>query len=685
MDLSAQEVQLSQEMEELQHHSTDSNSTDPSSMSSSEEEEDESVGEEAGTSNQAALANMSSFARLTQSLKEEKGQHQVANPICLDFVNISYSVKLPHGGPANFFRHTLKKEKREKKELLHSMSGRFIPGRVAAIMGPSGAGKSTFLNFLSGRIRGGKTSGKVLLNGRKRDSDFKYLSAYVMQDDTLLPNLTPRELLRYAARLRLPASMSNKEKDQRVETVIEELGLQKCANTQVGQVGIKRGISGGERRRVSIGLELLTNPQLLFLDEPTSGLDSATAESVIIMLKRLARQGRTIICTIHQPSSEIFQAFDDLFLVVNGHLAYAGPVEESKNYFNDLGFPCPKFTNPSDHFMRLLTKTEDKTEEQHTEQVQTIVQAFKDHQNKNNFLEQDSGLPPPPEADYRKATWYLQFWILLSRSWLQYIRDPSMTHQRLVQNIMVGLITGLLWLQTDDNQRGYIDRMGAIFLVLIYSVFATGNSILYVFPLERPTFLREYNNGMYSVLPYYLAKSLADLPFNIVNPIVFGSIVYWMVGLQAEADKFFIYLATVIIITNIAQTKGLLVSVGLDLKASLALFPVTVIPMLLVGGFFLNVENTPPYFIWLQYISYFFYAFMVLGINEFEDGNFYCDSDELQNGECPVTTGEQVLEDRGLDDFEIWIGFVGMIGLFVVLRFMTYFALLLLAKKASST
>jgi len=191
-------------------------------------------------------------------------------------------------------------------------------------------------------------------------ASFRKYSAYVMQEDTLLGNLTPKELITYAALLRLPRAMPRKQKHARVEWTLKKLGLERCQKTRVGTPGEKRGISGGERRRVSIGLELITNPNILFLDEPTSGmssstyysttlaetmkittkykigLDSTTAEQIVQILKDLASEGRTIVCTIHQPSSTTFQMFDDLFLLANGDLTYSGPISEVPKWFKKM-------------------------------------------------------------------------------------------------------------------------------------------------------------------------------------------------------------------------------------------------------------------------------------------------------------------------------------------------------------
>ncbi|KAL3580053.1 hypothetical protein D5086_017888 [Populus alba] len=238
------------------------------------------------------------------------------------------------------------------KRLLQGLRGYAEPGRITAIMGPSGSGKSTLLDSLAGRLsRNVIMSGTVLFNGKKRRLDAGV--AYVTQEDVLLGTLTVRETITYSANLRLPKTMTKGEIDDVVEATIMEMGLQECSDRVVGNWHL-RGLSGGEKKRLSIALEILTRPRLLFLDEPTSGLDSASAFFVIQTLRNIARDGRTVISSIHQPSSEVFALFDDLFLLSSGETVYFGDAKMAVEFFAEAGFPCPRRRNPSDHFLRCI-------------------------------------------------------------------------------------------------------------------------------------------------------------------------------------------------------------------------------------------------------------------------------------------------------------------------------------------
>lgn len=255
-------------------------------------------------------------------------------------------------------------KKQTTKHMLRDIDGVIHPGQLLAIMGGSGSGKTTLLNVLAGRVKHGTSMGfgsKVKIDGRiifegyeLNPKEAKQVVGYVLQHDHLLPHLTVRETLQYAGYLRLPSSIPHKKKKLIVEEVIRELGLKECANRRVGGDG-SHGISGGQRRRVSIGIQMLTNPSVLFLDEPTSGLDSFTATSLIETLHAITRQGKTVICTIHQPQSYVFKLFDSVMLLSKGREIYFGPTTGMLPYFEGLGLKCPSLMNPADFVLDMVT------------------------------------------------------------------------------------------------------------------------------------------------------------------------------------------------------------------------------------------------------------------------------------------------------------------------------------------
>jgi len=273
-----------------------------------------------------------------------------------------------------------------KRQILHNVSGEAVAGEFLAIMGPTGSGKTTLLNILAGRLKTGVT-GEIEINGRRPGRWSRQLTAYVLQDDTFFTNLTVRETLTYSAYLRLPGTLSFKEKRQRVEDVIQELGLSKCANTIIGGHFV-RGVSGGERKRTNIGNELLMNPSLILLDEPTTGLDSSTALSLMITLKELAKNGRTVITTIHQPSSSMFHMFDRVLLLVDGRIAFYDEGTNVIPYFSKLGYSCSPSYNPADFLLELATNTE-KTEDGKTVK-EAIVAAYEEKMAKSQAQKEET-------------------------------------------------------------------------------------------------------------------------------------------------------------------------------------------------------------------------------------------------------------------------------------------------------
>ncbi|RXH79369.1 hypothetical protein DVH24_040516 [Malus domestica] len=274
--------------------------------------------------------------------------HQSLHPVTLKFEDVGYSIKLQATNGGCVASHKPK----PTRTVLNGVSGIVLPGELLAMLGPSGSGKTTLLTALGSRLPG-KISGKITYNGQNFSSSMKHNIGFVSQDDVLYPHLSVLETLTYTALLRLPKQLTKEEKIEQVETVIMELGLNRCRDTVVGGP-LLRGISGGERKRVSIGQEMLVNPSLLLLDEPTSGLDSTTAQRIIVTLQRLARGGRTVITTIHQPSSRLYRMFDKVMVLSDGYPIYSGHADRVMEYFGSIGYEVGfNFINPADVLLDL--------------------------------------------------------------------------------------------------------------------------------------------------------------------------------------------------------------------------------------------------------------------------------------------------------------------------------------------
>ncbi|XP_070564590.1 protein white-like [Ptychodera flava] len=273
--------------------------------------------------------------------------------ITLTWKNVTVMTQGPkssEGGPA----HDV--EMHEMKTILSRVSGIAEPGQFLAIMGSSGAGKTTLLNVLTGRsAKQLHIEGTILANGKAISESFKKVSAYVQQHGLFLGTLTVKEHLMFQATLRIDRHVTKDERIKLVENIIEQVGLGKCVNTMIGLPGRPAlSLSGGEERRLSMASELLTRPSVLFCDEPTSGLDSYMAASVVTSLKELAAKGHTVICTIHQPSSNVCAMFDKVLLMASGRCAFLGSVNATLRFFKDIGYECPSTYCPTDYLLGML-------------------------------------------------------------------------------------------------------------------------------------------------------------------------------------------------------------------------------------------------------------------------------------------------------------------------------------------
>lgn len=356
----------------------------------------------------------------------------------------------------------------EYKQILKNVSASMPHSTVSAILGASGSGKTSLLNTLSHRIEVGslRTTGKVLYNGHANLETVR--SAYVMQQDILLPTLTVRETLRYAAELRLPPPATAKERCQIVEDVILELGLKDCADTRIGD-SVHKGCSGGEKRRTSLAVQMLANPSVLFLDEVTTGLDASAAYQLMRTLRSLARKGRTIIITIHQPRSEIWSLFDNVLVLANGSPVYSGQAADCLPYFQGIGYQMPAFMNPAEYVIdqAAIDNRSSEAEATSSARVQRMIEEWRKYFHKQISLSLDSSNAETEKADangkasleasrrqavfkrHHHAGFARQVHVLTQRTFKVTWRDPYGMAGILFEATMMALISGLIWLQLD--------------------------------------------------------------------------------------------------------------------------------------------------------------------------------------------------------------------------------------------
>ncbi|PIN13387.1 Transporter, ABC superfamily (Breast cancer resistance protein) [Handroanthus impetiginosus] len=439
------------------------------------------------------------------------------------------------------------------KKLLNGLNGYAEPGRIMAIMGPSGSGKSTLLDSLAGRLsRNVVMTGNILLNGKKRRLDYGVV-AYVTQEDVLLGTLTVRETLTFSAHLRLPTSMSKEEVKGIIERTILEVGLEDCADRQVG-TWQSRGISGGEKKRLSIALEILVRPRILFLDEPTTGLDSAASFFVIQAIKNLSRDGRTVISSIHQPSSEVFALFDDLFLLSGGETVYFGDAKMAIMFFAEAGFPCPTRRNPSDHFLRCINSdfdmvtatlrgsqflretqvTSDPLMNMATADIKSaLVEKYRhsEYASRARLRIKKISVLQGLEIETIKgsqARWWKQLSTLTQRSFLNMCRDVGYYWSRIVIYIIVAICVGTLFYDVGTSYTAILARGACGGFVTGFMTFMSIGGFP-SFIEEMKVFTRERLNGYYGVAVFILSNFLSAFPFLVAVSVITGTITFYMV------------------------------------------------------------------------------------------------------------------------------------------------------------
>jgi ABC-type multidrug transport system ATPase subunit len=547
----------------------------------------------------------------------------------------------------------------EAKRILHSASASMLAGTLTAIIGGSGSGKTTMLNTMSERITSARMTvgGHTLFNGMKGVNSIR--SAYVMQQDILLPTLTVRETLRYSANLRLPLPTTEEERRKVVEEVILELGLKECADTRIGNHQHK-GCSGGEKRRVSIGVQLLSNPSVLFLDEPTTGLDATSAFQLIRTLKGLAKKGRTIITTIHQPRSEIWGMFDELVILTKGSPVYSGKAADCIPWFKNLGMDLPPFVNPAE-FLIDIAAVDNRTPELETissERVDRLKSAWMEESHK--FFDKKRSSSSEPVTVIRDAQnstsslhspFIRQTRVLTSRTFVTTYRDPLGMAGSLVEAVGMGVMSGWAFFQLGTDQSGIRSREGALYIASALQGYLILMFETYRLSIDIELFDRERNENVVDVLPFLLSRRLARLfTEDLPVPLIYSLIFYWMAGFRAEATTFLTFFSVVLMCQYIAVTFAMTcIAAARNFPAASLIANLGYTVQSMACGFFIQSNSIPVYVRWLKWTAYLFYAFGALCSNEFV-GQFYdC---PLAGGEsnpaCAQYTGSYIMSSLGL-------------------------------------
>ncbi|GMH41599.1 hypothetical protein BSKO_09509 [Bryopsis sp. KO-2023] len=581
----------------------------------------------------------------------------------------------------------------DTKTILKGVSGCVGSKHMLAIMGPSGSGKTTLLDTMAGRISPDVTvKGDVLLNGHRTTLSYG-LAAYVSQDDLLIGTLTVKETLMFVARLRLSGA-GRQEMASRVDEVMLELGLQDVADVHIGNWHMK-GVSGGQRRRVSIGCELITSPTLLFLDEPTSGLDAASSFYVMRGMSTMAGKGRTIISVIHQPSSEVFELFDKLCLLSRGSIVYFGEAARAIDLFQFAGLPCAQHRNPADHFLQCTNSDFMEVESEKfatmEEQIDTLEKVFRSSEFAQLLDRDCDELSSQKEkcALHTKGAGFLsQVAALTHRSFLNNMRDLGMFWMRLGMYVALCVCIGTIYFDLDKSWAAVNSRAAMLFFVVAFLTFMS-ISAFPSFVEDMQIFQKERLNGYYGVAAFVLSNTIASAPFIFLISLTSSICAYWLAGLHGDAERFVYFVLDLYL--SLSTVEGLMMAIS------------SVVPHYLMGiaggagmmglymlvcGFFQPREELPDP-VWrypLHYISFHSYAFTGFMNNEFADtdgwdspatlllGNQMC-----QGSGCKIT-GEEVLKAWSVEVRDKWQEIAILVAMAVFYRFV-FFAVLKLKER----
>ncbi|XP_077564206.1 ATP-binding cassette sub-family G member 1-like isoform X1 [Haemaphysalis longicornis] len=521
-------------------------------------------------------------------------------------------------------------------------------------MGPSGAGKTTLLNILAGQIDK-SYEGEVHVNGYLRDRQlFNMQSCYVMQDDCLLQELTVREALSMSIKLRTPAQPGGKWL-RHVDDTLSQWGLKECEDT------LTRCLSGGEKKRLAIAQELISNAPVLFLDEPTSGLDSGTALRCVRVLKSLAASGHTVLCSIHNPSSMLFSYFDKVYMLSSGQCIYNGSVDHLIPFLASQDLHCPIYTSPSDYITEIASGEHGNLTQQLA--ILFIPDESASHLgNKNTHLSQVTAYGGHRMSDklrkeqmrqYEvKVKPHQQFKILLQRCFLCVIRNKASSLCRILVNIFfAGLLTSMY--HGSGNRAGQTQDTSAMFLLAIsMMLFQSVGPTVLTFPSDISVVLREQRNCWYSPGVYYAAKLITDFPFVIGGPFLMMAILHWSTSQPMEFHRYATVIVFSILVSSASQSIGYVLSAAFSLQTAVYVAVPMTTPWFIFSGHFVQAQYASAAIKSLTYFSHVYYGHRAIMFAVYGRGRGQLECGDSEPACIPID-GDDVLEMMEARDLDL--------------------------------
>ncbi|XP_043699337.1 ABC transporter G family member 39-like isoform X2 [Telopea speciosissima] len=564
---------------------------------------------------------------LAENSQKNKGMVLPFTPLSVTFDDIKYSVDTPQVMKAQGVQE-------DRLVLLNGVSGSFRPGVLTALMGVSGAGKTTLMDVLAGRKTGGYIEGNITISGYpKKQETFARVSGYCEQNDIHSPCVTVHESLLYSAWLRLSTEVDSRTRKLFIEEVMELVELTSHRGALVGLPGVS-GLSTEQRKRLTIAVELVANPSIIFMDEPTSGLDARAAAIVMRTVRNTVDTGRTVVCTIHQPSIDIFEAFDELFLMQRGGVEiYVGQLGHHScqliKYFEGIcGVPKIKDGyNPATWMLEVTTPVQEETLGIKFAEIYKNSDLFW----RNKALIRELSTPPPGSKDLYFPSQYSQplFTQCVACLWKQhksYWRNPSYTAVRLLFTTIIALMFGTLFWNLGSKTtkvQDLFNAMGSMYTAVLFIGIINASSVQPVVAVERTVFYREKAAGMYSALPYALAQVLIEVPHIFLQALIYGVLVYAMIGFDWTVPKFFCYLFYMYL-TFLYFTYYGMMAVGLTPNHDIAAVVSSAFYALwnLFSGFIIPPKRLPVWWKWYRWacpVSWTLYGLVASQFGDIEE------------------------------------------------------------------
>uniref|UniRef100_A0A1I8N535 Uncharacterized protein n=1 Tax=Musca domestica TaxID=7370 RepID=A0A1I8N535_MUSDO len=571
-------------------------------------------------------------------------------------------------------------ETENSKILVNGVSGIFRANELTAIIGPSGCGKTTLLNLLSGyRIR--KTSGEILVNGEQQDMQrFRKIARYVLQDDHISPYFTLMETMMFASELKMDTKYSREQRQKVIHDILDIFDLGSHVDTLIAN------LSGGQRKRLCIALELIDNPSVLFLDEPTTGLDEFSASQCIRLLKKLAKCGRTIICSLHCPSATLFQMFDKVYAMSKGQCIFQGAVNDIVPYLQQFDLNCPQTYNPTDFIIEVATKTYGDFQKELVATIQNgkIVKWQAVPSNKcDNYdilhpklleakpnLDNTAGVKKKYPSIYRNS-WFSEFKILFLHILHQMWRDKANCKLRIVIHILCSLLIGFTYTEVTSNATVSIFTYHLSMIVIIKFFFLPMVPLLACVPRDMMYLRREYFNQWYRLSAYFMALISAQLPMLSSMAVVGSAIIYFTSGQPVELYRFMFFVGISFLVSLMASSFGILFGSRFNVVHALFLAPYVMVLMVVIASYTAERNNLSLWEQLMVYSSFLKYAVdgYLYTLLDFNRPDFPCPSNQLF---CMTSKPKYILKLAGNLKPSYIFSVLGLFSFYLLFTFLSY-------------